>query len=496
VNLRFFSVALLCLVALPAAAGTRVTLQLEDATLHEALTAVSRTSGCNLMGSGGEGTPRFQAAVPGKRMSPSWKNAPLGKVLRDLCAAYDVSVTPRSDTVFWFQPSVAKPAQRTEAGEMSVALSFLEQSEQLRAVPGHATAPPERLLQLGLSLRAENGDADNLGPLTELTLVHADGRRQSALSAPFEGRMGLPDELGYAPISAPQLQASPAKLKALEGKVILYDGLNERRFAHDAPASGSAETFWEETQGPLTVRVSRFKMDGRSVEMRVRLEWPHDAPFMLHDGRPLRVAMRQDGDRVAWLYASPIREGGKAGGHTADLECRGYLQAAPKSIELYVTTRAPQTRLASFRMTDITLPFGQALPLRTVPQNLKVPDLPGPSSDVNAPAPFRDPQGGSLRLDLQVPSQAGTADDSVEISVGLRRQTGPDAWSSVYWTELTADESDGFTVRGLAAGTYRLTARVTRRKGGVLTPIGSVQKPLTVRVIAGKATELTLPLGG
>jgi hypothetical protein len=382
--------------------------------------------------------------------------------------------------MFWFQPSISKPAPRTEAGELSVALSFLEQSEQLRAVPGRMPAPAERLVQLGLNLRAQNGDADNIGPLTELALVHADGRRQSALSAPFEGRMGLPDELGFAPLSAPQLQGSPAKLKALEGKVILYDGVNERRFTHVTPSSGDPSAFWDETQGPMRVKVSRYKLDGRSVEMRVRLEWPHDAPFLLHDGRPLRVAMRQDNDRVSWLYVSPVREGGKAGGHAADLECRGYLQSAPKSIELYVTTRAPQTRLASFRLTDITLPFGQALPLRTVPQNLKAPELPGPSSEVNAPTVFRDPQGGSLRLELQAPSQDGMEKDGLEIAVGLRRQTGPDAWSSVYWTEVT-DDGNGFFVRGLSAGTYRLIARVTRRKDGVVIPVGAVQKVLTAR---------------
>jgi hypothetical protein len=144
-------------------------------------------------------------------------------------------------------------------------------------------------------------------------------------------------------------------------------------------------------------------------------------------------------------------------------------------------------------MTDITLPFGQALPLRTMPQNVKVPELPGPSAEINAPAPFRDPQGGSLSLQLQAPSQAAIGEGGLEIAVGLRRQTGPDAWSSVYWTEIT-DDGDGFHLRGLAAGTYRLIARVTRRKDGVVMPVGTVQKPLTVRVVAGKVTEVELPL--
>ena len=493
-NLRLTILAALCLIALPASAGTRVSLDLEEANLHETLIAVSRASGCNLMGANGEGTNRFQVTTAAKRTSLTWKNVPLGKVLRDLCEAYQLSVTPRSDTIFWFQPAITKPAPRTEAGELSVALSFLEQSEQLRAVPGRAASPAERLVQLGLNLRSQNGDADNIGPLTELTLVHADGRRQTALSAPFEGRMGLPDELGFAPLSAPQLQGSPSKLKSLEGKVILYDGLSERRFVHAAPTANSAEAIWQEEQGPIKARVSRYKLDGRSIEMRVRLEWPHDAPFVLHEGRPLRVAVRQDGDRVSWLYVSPIREGGKAGGHTADLECRGYLQSAPKSIELYVTTRAPQTRVAPFKLADITLPFGQALPLRTVPQNLKVPELPGPSAEANAPAPFRDAQGGSVRLMVQVPSQ-GDGGGELEISVGLRRQTGPDAWSSVYWAEITAD-GEGFFVRGLAAGTYRLVARVTRRKDGVVMPVGAVQRPLTVKVLAAKVVEVELPLGG
>jgi hypothetical protein len=305
--------------------------------------------------------------------------------------------------------------------------------------------------------------------------------------------MGLPDELGFAPISAPQLQNSPGKLKALEGKVLLYDGVSERKFSREIPTTGDGNTFWEEAQGPLRVKVSRYKLDGRSIEMRVRLEWPHEAPFLLHDGRPLRVGIRQEGDRVSWLYVSPIRTGAKAGGDAADLECRGYLQSAPKSIELFVTTRAPQTRVASFRMTDITLPFGQSLPLRTAPQNLKAPELPGPSAEFDAPAPFRDPEGGSLHLVLGMPSGSDLAREGLEIAVGLRRQTGPDAWTSVYWTEVTED-GEGFNIRGLAAGTYRLVARVTRRKDGVATPVGAAQKAVTVRVVAGKAVDVALPL--
>lgn len=460
-------------------AGPRVTLKLENTTLHGALRGLALQTGYVFTGQGGLGQPGFKEPAGAQQARVDWKDRPVGKALRDLQNTFQVMFTPAGPTEIWVRRGNEIRRAVSDGPGVVVWLPRLQQSEQFRTVGGRDAGAPERRLSFSLALQATEGDADVLGSLTRLTLVDEAGRSRELL---VQGAMllpRLPDERRVNDLSTVWEGDNMARLRRLEGEIQLFDQVRELRVPVPLPAPSQPPMLpLETTIEGIRVRVVSLAWAGSRLTGRVRLEWAKDSDTVPVQLSPVRLLARlENGEAYRALSFDPTPVDENSG--AVDLQVTRELPDRTVSLEILVAVRARAARTVPFHLDNLALPFGQPIKLVLEPQKVR-PDLPATQDapESNAPQAFRDPRGGSLRLPTP-PAPPDGGDRT--LAVGLRRQQGA-GWSPTRWVELDADETPP-RLTGLAPGTYRARLRVTLRRGdGTVQPSPeSPQRTVTIR---------------
>jgi hypothetical protein len=480
--------ALTVFLALPAAASPRVTLRLEKVTLHEAIRRLSQETGIIFRTDQGAGQEGFQEPPGAARVDLKWENAPLGAVIRELCSTFALTPVPAGDEGFWFQSQPHPKPSEVISGRTALSLASLHQSERTRVVPGAAGAAPERRLDLGLVLRALDGDADTLGPLTRLSLTDSGGR---TVEVPLPGTPGeprLPDERCFNGLSVPWNGEPAARLRKLEAELSVYERVEERRLVLPLPLLPDGQVrppgaLLEQEVGAVHLKVLRAAVDQHSNECRpyfagdvgLRLEWPAGVDVVLDGLGSVRGALRTRAGISGPLRASIQPGVGPDGARYAECRLTGAtpftaLQDVPAAIELIIPVRCGAVRKVAFQMENVTLPFGRPHSLRFTPLNLPPSLPPSPSPPPHrVPDSLYDREGGALRLDLP----SAPAGEPLEAAVGLSRRNPDGGWSPVRWVQVEL-ESGVLRLEGLAPGVYRARLRLSRRlPDGRLRPSGT-----------------------
>lgn len=479
--------ALAALLVAPGAAvaSPRVTLRLENATLHAALRGLSSQTGYAFTGQGGLGQPGFREPAGARRVRLDWQDVPLGKALRELQSLFQVALTPAGATEFWVRAGIDIRRAESVGMEVAVWLPRIQQSEVFRTVGGRDAGAPERRLSFALAVRAVGGDADVLGSLTRLAVVDDSGQTRSL---PLTGATlvtRLPDERRVSEVSTAWDGADISRLRRLEGEIQVFDQAHELRVPVPLSAPNRPPMLpFEATVEGVKIRVMSLAWAGSRLSCRVRLEWEKEGAIVPVEVAPVRLLARlENGEviRAPGLDPTPLNLADGA----AELHVARELPDRTASLEVLVAVRAREARAVPFRLEGVALPFGQPLKLTREPQNVR-PDLPAShdAPEQNAPEAFRDPRGGILRL--PAPPTAPDGGDRT-LAVGLSRRQGA-AWSPTRWLELDPEEIPP-RITGLAVGVYRVRMRVTLRnaEGSVLPSPDAPARTVVIR--AGAETD-------
>jgi hypothetical protein len=480
------AVVLAILVGAPAFAGPRVTVRSENASLHQILRSLYDATGLQFRSQDGAGEEGYKEPAGARRIKVDWKEAPLGLVVREVCAAFDLTPLSLGDGGYWFRPGVLPKRTEVTADGVAFSVSHISQSESLSFTPGQEKPATQRSLSLRVNCRAEGGDGDIIGPLTRLTLTDENGKAQEARlsTSSYEGSYGLPDERVRS-IYLQWAGEHAKRLQRIEGEVALYERAEERRFVLPFPAK---EPVPDQQQGPIRLKVAKLNVVDRRTEARFRLEWPADTDVPLYGASSVRVLLRLEGGKTQRVYGG-IGSGTEDGVKYAQFDYNVQFDATPTAMEVLVPVRTGNGRKVAFRIENVVMPFGRPPKVRLEPLNMK-PRPPATGSRTrpsDVPEAYYDAAGGSLRLP-PVPHQ--TQDESLQIQVGLSRQNTNGSWTANRWVQLEAS-AEALRLEKLAPGKYRV--RLTywkRQQDGTLKRLPMPEKVSVVEIRKGAEARL------
>lgn len=455
------------------AANPRITLKLDQVTCEQALESINRASGISVQL---QGVPRPVDPTRGRLTGPlaklnepasfEWNNVPLGRVLRELGARYNLrfqqhgtlySVMPGPPVRGAAKAPAGKPRYLVERDGFRlypVSISVSSQRE-LNLEAGENRSMGERLL-VGLKVEWPEGEPDALIGFDSIAARDDLGNVLHWNAPP--GRLGIPQLGSHFPdewVSTVQLldpHPRARKLAWLEGELLVYGVYR----------SLSAEVALEGASLPASRKLA-------DIELQLtRLELPAPAADPVLVRGPLVYTRLETGleegfgfpDRLQQLRPELVGASGKvyasrgtsSNGTTRDgravLEVRNEFPPIAEPIQkvVYRTVekREPR-RLVSFRFENLPIP-----PVDVIPP---VVDPPVPAAAKRAgPGPFQAEGGVDLQLRTEVNGRP--APDGI-LSVGLARRDA-EGWSSVRWQETEVEIGGLSRVRGLRPGKYRL----------------------------------------
>ena len=480
------SIAALLLCAAPAQAGPRVTLKLENATLHEAFRQLSRQTGLQFRSQDGAGDEDYKDPVGAKRSRFDWKNAPLGAVIRELCGAYGVSASAMGDNGFWFQPGPLPKRREVVKDGIAFSIPSISQSESLLLIPGQPKPRVTRGLSIRLAARAEDGDGDVIGPISRLTVTDAGGRTIDATaSGTSESGYGLPDER-YRSIYIPWPAEHAPRLQRIEGEMTLYSQVQEQRFAFPVPLKGGPE---EQQSGPVKVKVTKLTHTDRQFSSSFRLTWGKETEVAVFGNGSVRLLAKFEDGRTERIYPQ-VNQGELGGERYAQFELNVSYGKAPALLEVLVPTRTSTGKKIAFRIDDVLLPFGKPLKPRTQPLGMKPRDARGFPRLANRflPRSFYDSEGGTL---LVPPPGAPDPERTTQAVVGISRRNGDGSWTATRWVQVDLGD-DAARLPYLSPGTYRLRLQYWQRGDEGTSPrrLPLPERSATVQIQAGKEIAL------
>lgn len=454
------------------AANPRVTLKLERVTCEQALEALNRVSGVSITLAGvqrpadpARGRIAGPQAVLDEPASFEWTNAPLGKVVRELCARYQLRLQ-QFGSRFTVMPGGAPRPAAAPPGKPR----FLVEREGFRLYAVSVSSSSQRGLNLETGENRSTGESltvafkvewpegepdaligfDSVAARDDLGNV-LNWRRPFALLPPPQLGALFPDEWqGTITLLDPQPRAR--KLAWLEGELLVYSVY--RPVSLELPLEGATL--------PVVGKLSRADVELVRVEQP-----PPDAGFLQERGPTVItrvVAAVEEGnpfpDRSPQVQVDLVGASGKlypsrstnSSGVTrngqAVQELRTEFPPVKEPIRrvIYRTVeRREPRRLVSFRFENIPIPPSDILPpvvAAPAPLGLKAP----------AYGPFSGEGGVDLQLRTELKGRA--APDGV-LSVGLSRREA-EGWSSVRWQETDVELGGLSRIRGLRPGKYRL----------------------------------------
>jgi len=460
-------------LSLALAANPRVTLKLESVTCPEALDALARATGVTIDLQGVQRSvrpPAGRASGPqaklNERASFQWTNAPLGRVVRDLCGQYNLRFQQ-----FGGQYMVLPgPSIGARVGAAPAKPRFLLERDGFRLYATAVSTNSQRGLNLETGENRSNGESLTL----TFKVEWPEGEPESLVG--FES-VAARDELGnvllWRPpignVSFPQmgtvypdewlgtmqfLDAQPRarKLAWLEGELMVYSVFSSHSL--ELPTAGVA----------LPIR---GKLAGTSLEL-VRIDAPNTDAGSIRERGPTVITRLhtpvEEGEvfpdrnrqiRVALVGASGTIYPGRAGNTAARSQDGQAIQemetqfppipeAISKIVYRTIEKREPR-RLVSFRFENIPIPPADILP---------------PAVALPVPLGFKQPANGpfsvegGVNLQLRTELKGRPAPPGM-LSVGLARREAT-GWSSIRWQETEVELGGVSRLRGLQPGKYRL----------------------------------------
>lgn len=495
--MRGLLLAVLAFGAAPATAGPRVTLHLERASLHEVLMHLNQTTGLRLTGPGGSGRASYKDPPGAKRTRIEYRDAPIGRVLREIAAVHDL-IPQAAGGYVGFVPrgNVSLPREVPGGKDSRIALSFhrLSQSEYREIVPGAGPVAEDRSLDLRLCLRALEGDGDVFGEVRKLRLTDDQGQVREIPAETYSQELGrgLPDER-FLDLSVPWKGATPARLRRLEGVLEVAGGVTERKVTLAVPSGGApvmAPTGIESQVGPFRVKLMRWATQN-TVSARVRIEWAAGQSLVFNDQGLVRAAVvLADGQSIP--MAGQARRGkGDPSFALGDF----YAPAAgqPVALEVMVPARNNIVREEAFAISDITLPFGLPYPLRTHPVHEPLRPLTFIRYRPPSPVPPAFQQSGGGTASLRLPGAA--LGSGVELTLGIQRSGNGGTWGPPHWISVEAP-IESIALDNLSEGSYRFTLRCTFRAVDDAPIAPQVWRSAPVSVRKGRRTDVVFPPSG
>jgi len=187
----------------------RVTAEIKDAAIEEAAGKLGKALGGRiLLHDHLTGYSENWVLDRTRRATLSWKDAPVGRVLRDFCRAYHCTLRAGSENTYGLWPYLPPRAGLYSAGgyRFEVENAYYQ--------------TPSSSLHLAISVSADNGDGATLARLEKIHVVD-EGGRQAERSVADLDRSDYPDGRSSR-IQTGWQHPAPQRLKSVEGVLRVY----------------------------------------------------------------------------------------------------------------------------------------------------------------------------------------------------------------------------------------------------------------------------------
>lgn len=473
----------LVLAANSARAAQRVTLKLNQVTLHRALQSIRDTIGWDMRGPSGEGTDFYEPADNAPKADFTWKNAAIGKVCRDLGEAFRCTPTYGDRGVIQFEakPLAVAPPQLSTSRE---GIAFTVDSVAMTRTTDLGVAKPVNKdeLKLRLLVRPFDNDLDFLYSVDKVQAVdnlgHAlkwDRKEPLRPQTPGSGE-GRPDEW-QVDATFPGVDSRARQLSRLEGELTLFQEVQNLRV--EVPLS--AQFPLKQTAGPVEINVQQVVQPGSAtIIVRYDVSWPSE----------LEVSTAIHG-APGWPYAAArlasgriTRMGGSGNGGFGNQRRRSVITCVhegnggdpPVALVWDLQIKSQPNRKINFRLDNVPLPgLGGTAPPGKVPPAAPLPVL-SRDGAVSSPVFLGEMAAGEG-----------------ELSIGLSPRRPDGTFGAVRWKILPTDERGQAVLDGIVPGTYRILRKFRPRgPDRELLPAGGTWQndSVLLKVEAGK----TLPL--
>jgi hypothetical protein len=511
---RIAALALGWLLFPPSAlAAPRITLKLENVTLVEAARALQRTANRAFLVEGvpvlpgpraenEPARPEVKVDAKARRADFNWNHAPLGRVCRDLEAAFGYSglwCGNRAVNLVRGQPKPpASPWKVERSGFMLTATRVEQQSStQTRAVlvlgrPRPETSREEQhSLTLILTVRAPDGDPDVVCGLDIFRIATDRGR------IPADPQLCRPWAIGPEPSRTDECQV-PIGVPPGAGKILQLEGeLIVRRRVEwvplELPVSG-AKVPLQRQLGSANLLVKRLEMstDGE-LTVEYGATWPTDDPLVALEVDTLPMPMwRLRSGAVAELAGNTSFSGSSTGGGMSENLVTFHGRDLPPGDPVvallldFIVRHGPVERIP-FRLENIPLLGATGQVGAPLAPPVPAGDRPGPGRV--APAPRRPATGTLVSPVLLGDARAAKG----ELALGLSRRMASGEWGPIWWKYIPTDDRGLARLEELAPGTYRVRRSFQARDaGGAALPPAKrwVNEVVTARVRPGQTVTL------
>jgi hypothetical protein len=496
-----------------ALAAPRITLKLENVTLVEAARALQRNANRQFLV---EGVPVLsgpraenEPAPPGvkvdakaRRADFNWNHAPLGRVCRDLEAAFGYSGLwngNRAVNLVRGQPKPpASPWKVERSGFMLTATRVVRQtSTQTRTVLLLGRPRPKisregwSSLALTLTVRAPDGDPDVVCGLGNLRIATDRGPVPDIPELCRAYAMG-PEPSGtdecQVPIGLNEVPPGAGKILQLEGELII------RRHVEwvplELPVAGAPVSLQRQL-GSANLVVKRLEMtpDGE-LTVEYRATWPTDDLLGALEAEALPMPMwRRRSGEVSELGGDTNISGSSTGGGMSESRVVFHARDIPPEDPVvallldFIVREGPVERIP-FRLENI--------PLLGAPGRAGTPPVPagnraGPGG---AEPARRRPTTGTLVCPVLL---GDTRAANGELALGLSRRTASGEWGPIRWQYVSTNDRGLARLEELAPGTYRVRRSFQARDAGGAALRAAerwVNEVVTARVRAGQTVTL------
>jgi hypothetical protein len=473
--------AVLCFAA-PASAGLRVTFHGEELSQHELFVRLNKECGVVFRGNDNAGTDSFKGP-PGKRVSFDWKDAAMGKIVRDICDAYGLVAYSYGSGQYGFQPGTLPKRAETIKDGIAFSLGSISESEVLTVNTAAADRKFSRELRLQVIYRALDGEGDIFAGMPRLAIVEENGKSHEQRVQDYSYlALGLPDEDSRS-LGVPWQGELPKRLRAIEGELALYTEARDHRFRIALPGE---EVPADQQLGPVKLKFKKLSVLDRSLNMQVEMEWPDTTEVAFYGRNAVRMIVQAGGGRFQVPYRSLKSNAAEPGTKTGALEYTGQFGAPPTSLEIIIPTRTGPLRKIPFRLENVLMPFGRPFALRMTPLNQRARPAGATTADnFRVSGPFYDREGGTLLLPKYVPAKA----DEKLATVGLSRREDS-GWSAVRWVQLPVRQDMPLKIPQVAPGDYQVRLRDWNPTELKPTRMIGVDPVYEVRVSKGVETKL------
>jgi hypothetical protein len=470
---------LAAITAVGAAAQPRSTLKLDGVILRDALREIQKDSAWEFY-IDHQPVADTHTEGPQARASFDFRDASLGKICRDLGAAYGYIPRRWGNRQINFESGKEKPRpsqHQFSRGGFSIVPVKVSRSLQADLDLGLERPIVQRTGSVALTVHPEQGDPDVIRGLENVQVITDQGPARSAGDEMLQRRNWSYNRVDEWDVTVPFTEVPPGarRIKLLTGEIVAYRSVKWAKAEIPFPPP---EAPFEREVGPVRIAVSRIEHSpATGVKVQFEASWPLGTRLLGLDGEEsaapnLRL---RSGQSVAMNWTA---EG-------ADEE-EGLRKT---KMECVVDQFEPDNPPAAL-VWDFTLQADPSLRIPFRLENVLLPALPG--DQPVSPGPAETPRTGTIAGAVLLGDAPATAG---ELAFGLSRRGADGSWGPVRWQTVDVDGRGIGRVENLAPGAYRVQRTFRTRAGGALRPLAGkwLNGTVVVQVQAGKTVTL-LPL--